>query len=277
MNKEDIKSFKKMNRFEKTKFMFGWKRPPMPFLVKLTFFLSFLVIITFPLLFIDDGKYELTPMIIFSSLLFVGYFAKLDDYTSMVEKAFEKEFGMTQEEFFYEGADNSSIPIYQPEDLDSNPELKKIFTPKIIVINPIGSITNGKNYEVHFRIKELLSLYKHSYSFKFIASSVNDFNNLKSLIVDEMGFDFQVVQSDKQYDFLSKEYGLNNFYYISSSLLDKNIKQDCYCFYNPERIHQSEKFAEGYDIGRDHTLETILRFIDNNESYSTYDALYRPD
>tara|TARA_B100001057_G_scaffold417523_1_gene436318 strand:+ start:960 stop:1151 length:192 start_codon:yes stop_codon:yes gene_type:complete len=55
------------------------------------------------------------------------------------------------------------------------------------------------------------------------------------------------------------------------------IKQDCYCFYNPENIHQSEKFAEGYDIGRDHTLETILRFIGNNESYSTYDTLYRPD
>lgn len=169
------------------------------------------------------------------------------------------------------------IPIYQPEDLDSNPELKKIFSPKIIVINPIGSITNGKNYEVHFRTKELLISYRNSYSFKFIVSSVNDFNNLKSLIVDEMGFDFQVIERDKQYDFLSKEYGLNNFYYISSSSLDKNIKQDCYGFYNPKRIHQSEEFAEGSDLELDHTLETILRFIDNNESYSTFDALYRPD
>ena len=136
MKKEDIKSFKKMNRFEKAKFMFSWKRPPMPFLVKLTFFLSFLAIITFPLYFIDDGKYEWTPVIIFLSWLFVGYFAKLDDYTSMVEKAFEKEFGMTQEEFFYGGNNNSSIPIYQSEDLD------KSDTPIIEKINEYSSLTN---------------------------------------------------------------------------------------------------------------------------------------
>lgn len=136
-NNNLIESFKRMNMFEKTKFfMFGWKRPPMPFLVKLGIFLFSLFVITFPLVFIVDGKYEWIFFVNFGLCLFVGYFAKIDDFNSLVEKAFEKEFGMTQEEFFYGGDDNSSVPIYQSEDLD------KSDTPIIEKINEYSSLTN---------------------------------------------------------------------------------------------------------------------------------------
>lgn len=145
--------------------------------------------------------------------------------------------------------------------------IKSKDTPKTIVINPIGSITNGKNYEVHFRIKELLISYKNSYSFKFIVSSVNDFNNLKSLIVDEMGFDFQVIERDKQYDFLSKEYGLNNFYYISSSSLDEDIKQDCYRYYSPYDINEGEAWNIDDIIEPEVIFKLILSLLIKDEDY----------
>lgn len=116
-NNNLIESFKKMNIFEKMKFwFFGWKRPPAPSSVKLSAYLFILAIITSPLNFIVDEKYQWISFVIGGAWLFSYYFIRDFDplkYNSMVKKAFEKEFGITEDEFFTAGTDNSSITFIE--------------------------------------------------------------------------------------------------------------------------------------------------------------------
>ena len=72
-----------------------------------------------------------------------------------------------------------------------------------------------------------LKLLKNKIEIKFITADKRGFSISKSRIVDDMGYDLELVTEHDRFKYLQKKYNINNLIYMGDGYYDSKILKKC--------------------------------------------------
>lgn len=109
-------------------------------------------------------------------------------------------------------------------------------TPKIFIIDVDGVLTTGQFlYNIEgkaFKVfgshdNDGLKLLKDKIRIKFITADKRGFPITKKRIVDDMGFELEVVSEQERFEYIKKNFGLDELIYMGDGYYDAKILEKC--------------------------------------------------
>jgi len=111
-----------------------------------------------------------------------------------------------------------------------------------------------------------LHLIKDKISINFITADKRGFEITKKRIVDDMGFELDLVPANRRFDYLKEKYGFSNLIYMGDGYYDAIILKKCLFGIAPQNARIEAKNSANYitdsDSGSGAVLDACIKIIE---------------
>ena len=125
---------------------------------------------------------------------------------------------------------------------------------------------NGKEFKIFGpHDNDGLKLIKDKISIKFITADKRGFDITKKRIVDDMGFELDLVSEKDRFNYISKKYSFNNLIYMGDGYHDAKILRECEFGIAPKNARREAREAADFvtesNSGEGAVLDACLEVI----------------